>query len=159
MILTKEQIEDIQVILAGTEDGVRIYAQGKTKDDEGWFITKDSINKHGKIVDGDYESWDIVDLDNFIEETKGLNLIALPTTGKLTEEDYEITDWVQLAKYLGISEMVTVGAKVPAIIARRFKYFAANDSDISTKLRELILEYIRVQWQEKAEKLIYEETI
>ena len=161
MILTKDQIQDIQAVLAGTENGVSVYEQGKTQDDQGWYITKDSVSKHGKMLKSDdYESWDHdIDLDDFIEETKGLNLTALYAPARIAETDYEFTDWVQLAKYLGISEMVTLGVKIPSVIARRFKYFATSESDVSTKLRELILEYVRTKWQEKAEQLIYEEMI
>lgn len=159
MILTKDQINDIQIILAGTDNGVNLYEMGKKKDDEGWRITKDSFYEFGKWKDENYEYHNEIDESTLLQKIKNKDLYAIYEYAEADAPNLTYKEWIHMEKDLGITNMVTLGVKVPAIIFRRFKYFATQESDVSNKLRELILEYLRIKWQEQAEQLIYEETI
>lgn len=163
MKIDLDRLENLHVIFAGADDGISLREKGKPINDNGWYISKDKIFREGKRdpKTGDIDDFKDIGASEFFKEIKGLDLSAFFAMGwtKDEEEFKRFDEWEHLAEYLGISKMVTIGVKVPEIIAKRFKYFSSDESNVSTVLRELIINHLTQKWKDQAESLIYREDL
>jgi hypothetical protein len=160
--LDQEKLEAIQTVLIYDDDGVSIRLSGNGPDDEGWYITNEEkifeVGKKNK--DGESEYFNQIKGKDFLKLIYGLDLIVSTSVKRGDQnEELEFKDWEHLAEYLGINKLVVLAVKVPEIIARRFEYFATQSGTKSDKLRRLIFEYVKKEWMEQADSLIYRSNV
>jgi len=95
------------------------------------------------------------------EKIKGKDLKARLFLGYLDGKPrYKVfTDWEELAKVLGISELVTLATKVPKVVARRFMFFANEEGGRSSVLRSLVYDYVKKKMIEQIDTLMLKEDI
>ena len=159
MKIDDSRLELLVSTFVDEEDCIDLYpANAKNKlESKTWYITSNGYSELGPVKDGDYSYTQDLTRETLLKRIEGIELkgsIFLGyQSGESTYRDYE--DWDDYAKAMGVSKLVAVSAKVPETIAKRFEFFANQTSNKSTKLRELIVEYVADQWKEQADDLIF----
>ena len=166
MKLDPDKINQIQIVLIHEDDFVE-FADGKFEDGL-WYVSSDRIHRFGEETEEGSkieETFSIVSSDRpyseFYKQIEGKELAARIWVGKKAGHDeYQgFTNWEDLAKAIGISELVTLATKVPKTIAKRFTVFANQRSDRSSILRQLVYDYVKQQIIEQADSLMFKEEI
>ena len=167
MKLDEKRISQIQTVLTDDDDFVEFAEEDF---DEGlWYVSKDCIHRFGakdesgeqyiektysnRIGDRPYRE--------FYEQIKGKELKARIFLGyHMGKPQYKVfTEWEDLAKAIGVSELVTLATKVPKVIAKRFTVFANMEGGRSNVLRNLVYEYVKKKMIENIDSLMFKEEI
>ena len=162
MLIDKEKLELIQIVLRN-EDAVSFWEKGVVDKKKGfWYIKTNSISEFGPETKENEESptCDIRHITTFLEWTNNKDLIAETEIYSKRESGYDTEqffNWDHLARYIGISELVVVSTKIPKNVAKKLKYYVAQQSDISTVLRELIYDYVKNKIIDNAEQTMFNE--
>jgi len=158
MIIDAERLSQIQAVMYMEDDGVSFFVEGKASDkDIGWYVTNSNkIFEHGAIRNGDYVYFE--QTDTFLEKTKDKELVAKVDDSE-GQEHRIISKWDELAKELGISELVVISTKVPKVIARRFEYFSERKGTKSEELRKLVIQYVKESMVGDIDRLMFKDNI
>lgn len=157
MIITKERIELIRVTFTDDDDSISFREKGKKDTDDEYFIASDIIAITGK----EGEKFDKISMDTLLEQAKDKEYIAMIFMGwfKNKETYEEIEGWEELSKYLGISELITISTKIPSTVAKRFGFFASQESTKSDVARKLIYKYVKEKMIAQVDTLMFREEI
>lgn len=162
MELNKERIEHILITIINDEDNLSFYETGKDPDKLSYALFPSKIFKAiNRTKDGDNESFNEISIGTFLDEIKDKNITTQIFIGyKGNEEQYEeLTIYEDLAKHLGITELVTLATKVPKIIAKRFEFFANQTSSKSHELRKLVYKNVKENIVDQVDSLMFQEQI
>ncbi len=165
MKLDAERLEHIQVVLTGQgETQILFYQVGdKVGKKEFYSVSHDSTGRFDPRKNEDEDTYytRIDYIEDFLKRIGPKELTASIfigyTAGKEQNEFFD--SWEQLSRYLGIGELVAISAKVPKIIARRFDAFSSRLSTRSGVLRQLIYDYVKEQYKERLDELIFREEV
>ncbi len=153
MQIDEERLESLKATLMSEDDNISLNPVGKRSDlDPYYYITIDGGNSYWKNHKDNTEPESLSD-EELLKAIKGKEL-----EGEIWKEGeyFYYSDWEEYAKKIGVSKLVTLSVKIPEVIARRFAYFA---SDKDTKLRELIVEYVKKEWVSQAESLVFQNEV
>jgi len=149
----KTQIERIQTMLYAEGAAVTFYKHGTKIEDGYWYVVEDGIYESGPMdKDGASEFYEERDIDGFIEFASKNNLAAVVNLDAKRGSDEPFEDWEHLARYMGVTDLVVISAKVPKRIAEKFQFYATKDTTVSNKLRELVYDFVVSSIKENAEK-------
>lgn len=156
MRLDKERLEAIKTMILTDQDGVSLIEKGQKEGEGEYYISYDVF----AYVKGE-EVFDRMSLDQIADAMKDKEYTAEIFLGwEMGKEAKEkIKEWEDLAKYLGISEMVTVATKIPKVVARRFEYFANQGSNKSDTLRKLVYAEVKKNMVDQVDRLMFRENI
>ena len=165
MRIDKERLEGIIATIT-PEDAedcpYSFYEKGKNPSDDEYSFFQGGMMHHYKDDPKDEDSRaHSIQTSTFLERVKDKELVGRIWLGwQANKEKYYSTEnWEEFAKEVGISELVAITTKVPKTIARRFEFFANQSSNKSAKLRGLVIDYVREQWKEQADNLVFREEV
>lgn len=160
MQITKDRLEALRATQMKEEDTITFwYASKHSKGDHYFYIGQDD-KKVTEWEEGEEDNEEIArhSESEFLELVKGKELEGDIWLGYQDgkQKDVYIQDWDQYAKKMGVSKLVVLATKVPEVIARRFEYFAEEKS---AKLRQLVVEYVKKEWVDQADDLVFRDSV
>jgi len=163
MKLDKEKIELLQVVLTGTgDDGESVeFAEGNGFEKGlSYGVYPSKIYRYENKTEEDIESKRI-SAEGLLKAIEGKEVRGRYFLGwDDQKQNYRYYDtWDELAKAMGVSQMVTLTTKIPKNVAKRFTVFANEDSSISETLRKLVYGYVQKYMADNSEKLMFRETL
>jgi hypothetical protein len=159
MQITKERLDSLKATFMSEEDSFSFYFKGKHKDGDTYFY----CGLDGKVSewiqgkeDNDFKG--NLDDEDFLKQIEGKELEGEFFLGYHVGEQSNVylSDWEEYSKKMGVSKLVVLSTKVPEVIAKRFEFFA---DEKSSKLRQLVVEYVKKQWIEKADSLVFQSDV
>lgn len=156
MQINSEKLEQVQIVLRG-EDSVIFWAKGADQKNGYWRITWKAVGEFGKEDEKGEAKYNHRHPSTFTEWVKDKDMLAETTIyrpkGGYDQEKFD--DWDHLARFIGISDLVVVSTKIHKSVAKKLKYYAAKDSDVSATLRELIYKYVKESIIANAERDLF----
>ena len=150
---TAEQIEQIQTLLVKESASVSFRKKG-TKEDAGyWYLTNNDVSESGPVdKDGNAKFFETHEMKDFLTFIADNEVVAEVNLDGTYSGDTPFESWDHLARYMGLTDLVVMSAKVPKKIAQRFEYYATRDTTVSEKLRSLIYNFVVESIKENAEE-------
>lgn len=164
MYLDENKLDEIRIMLIGDDQSIEFSPIKENFEKDMWIVynkEKISLRSHNEEkydfgIKGSYYSHE------FLGKVNGVDLRArIFIHWEGDEEKYDIfDDYNELAKCIGVSNLVAVSSKIPQSVERKFRYFIQKEGkDKSTKIRELIYGFTKHSIEDNAEELMFKDTI